>query len=285
MKTFHPAAALVASILATCFESAAAQIPPAEYTVDSDFSRPIQSVLQEPLRNGEAYVWYLLHCGYAVKTSTRLLIFDYIRSTRDFPDTTSSESLAAGKINPAEIKDLDVYVFVSHGHEDHFDPVILDWQDQIENVTYIFGWSATEDSRHHRLVGPKASLRIADMDVFTINCRSGVPEVAYLINADGLTIFFQGDYRSDSTVDVDYLMTKCDTVDMAFLGAHTRRWGDASARVIRILERIRPRVVFPMHYGGKEPTYRIFAQELAGLGLPFVIKCPGKPGTQFHYQR
>jgi len=100
------------------------------------------------------------------------------------------QSLATGRINPAEIRDLDVYVFVSHSHEDHYDPVILDWQDQVENLTHIFGWQATDDTSHYHFVDPRASLRIGDMDVYTINCRSGVPEVAYLIKTDGLTIFF-----------------------------------------------------------------------------------------------
>ena len=256
-----------------------------EQTGDSSTSSSIRPLLQKSLRNGEAYVWYLLHCGYAVKTRTKLLIFDYVRSTRDFPDTISVQSLATGRINPSEIRDLDVYVFVSHNHEDHYDPVILDWQEEVDSLTYIFGWQATDDTSHHHLVGPRASLRIGDMDVYTINCRSGVPEVAYLIKTDGLTIFFQGDYRSDSIADIDYLLNKCDTVDMAFLGAHSRRWGDASARIVRIMERLRPRVVFPMHYGGKEETYQLFALECANLSSISVVKPPKKPGDFFYYQR
>jgi len=256
-----------------------------EQVVDSSTSGSIRPLLQKSIRNGEAYVWYLLHCGYAIKTRTKLLIFDYVRSTRDFPDTISVQSLATGRINPSEIRDLDVYVFVSHSHEDHYDPVILDWQEEVDSLNYIFGWQATDDTSHHHLVGPRSSLRIGNMDVYTINCRSGVPEVSYLIKTDGLTIFFQGDYRSDSAADMDYLLNKCDTVDMAFLGAHTRRWGDSSARIVRIMERLRPRVVFPMHYGGKEETYQLFAQENANLSSQSVVKPPKKPGDLFHYQR
>jgi len=29
------------------------------------------------LKNGEAAVWYLFHCGWAIKTSSALMIFDY----------------------------------------------------------------------------------------------------------------------------------------------------------------------------------------------------------------
>ena len=285
MKTILQVAILMAGISGICAHGAVAQISRLESAVDSSSSGSIRSLLQKPLRNGEAYVWYLLHCGYAVKTRTKLLIFDYVRSTRDFPDTISVQSLATGRINPAEIRDLDVYVFVSHSHEDHYEPVILDWQDQVENLTHIFGWQATDDTSHYHFVDPTASLRIGDMDVYTINCRSGVPEVAYLIKTDGLTIFFQGDYKSDSLADIDYLLNKCDTVDIAFLGAHTRRWGDAFAHIVRIMERLQPRVVFPMHYGGKEETYQLFALECANLSSVSVVKPPKKPGDLFHYQR
>ncbi|TFH64433.1 MAG: MBL fold metallo-hydrolase [Candidatus Zixiibacteriota bacterium] len=268
-----------------CASTSAAQTANDDQAIDTSSSGSIQLILQKQFQSGEAYVWYLLHCGYAIKTSTKLLIFDYVRTTRDVTKTPTVQSLTSGLINPDEIKDLDVYVFVSHSHEDHYDPIILDWRKRIRNLTYIFGWQATDDSSHYHLVGPRASLQIDDMSIYTINWRSGVPEVAYLVKTDGLTIFFQGDYRSDSGADIDYLLDKCDTVDMAFLGAHTRRWGDASARIVRIMERLRPRVVFPMHYGGKEQAYRLFARECTELGLLSVIQCPGKPGDRFHYRR
>lgn len=284
LNTILRAAIVLAGISGISSGTGAAQMSGLDTAVDSSSPGPVGSLLQQQLRNSEAYVWYLLHCGYAVKTSTRLLIFDYVRTTRDASETPPVQSLATGRINPAEIKDLDIYVFVSHSHEDHYDPVILDWQDEFDNLTYIFGWQATDDSSHYHLVGPRASLQIDDMNVYTINCRSGVPEVAYLVKTDGLTIFFQGDYKSDSNADIDYLLTKCDTVDVAFLGAHTRQWRDASARIVGIMERLRPRVVFPMHYGGKEQTYQSFAQECAALGIPFIINCPKKPGDRFHYR-
>lgn len=285
LRTILRAAIVMAGISALLPSTSAAQMSRSEPVTDSSSLGLIRSLLQKPLQHGEAYIWYLLHCGYAVKTPSKLLIFDYIRTTRDFSEIDPEQSLATGRINPAEIKDLDVYVFVSHSHEDHYDSTIFDWQDKVDNLTYIFGWQATDDSSHHHLVGPRDSLQVDGMVIYTINCRSGVPEVACLIKTDGLTIFFQGDYKSDSMADIDYLMGKCGSVDMAFLGAHTRRWADGSARIVRIIERLQPRVVFPMHYGGEEQTYQLFARECAGLGLPAVIQCPEKRGDRFHYQR
>ncbi|MDX9857928.1 MAG: MBL fold metallo-hydrolase [candidate division Zixibacteria bacterium] len=285
LKAVLSIAVVIASISWATTRVGAAQNSGTAQVIDSNTSSSIRSLLQQPLGNDEAYVWYLLHCGYAVRTGTKLLIFDYVRSTRDFPDTISVPSLATGRINPAEIGDLDVYVFVTHSHEDHFDSIILNWQKEVDRVTYIFGWQATDDTSHYHLVGPRASLQIGNMDIYTINCLSGVPEVAYLIRTDGLTIFFQGDYKTDSIADLDYLLEQCDSVDMAFLGSHTRRWGEASTRILKIMARLKPEVVFPMHYGGREQAYKEFFEECKENGLEYLIECPEKPGDMFRYPR
>jgi L-ascorbate metabolism protein UlaG (beta-lactamase superfamily) len=80
--------------------------------------------LKEALNDGEAYIWYLGHTGWAVKTKNHLLIFDYVWVPRS-SDIPENPSLSDGYIDPAEIKDCSVFVFVSHSHGDHFDPAIF----------------------------------------------------------------------------------------------------------------------------------------------------------------
>jgi len=246
----------------------------------------VRSLLQEPLQAGQAYVRYLVHCGYAVKTRSKLLIFDYVRTNAPSVEPPAAPSLANGWINPDEVKALDVYVFVTHAHEDHYDSVILDWSNQLDRLTYIFGWRATDDTSHYHLVDTRDSLELGDLRIYTINSENPyLPEVAYLVQVDGLNIFYQGDYKGNQVPDMEYLLSRCDTVDMAFVGAHTRKWRDASSRVTGMLEKLRPRVVFPMHYGGAEDTYRTFAQECAALNPPFVVEVPQSRGHRFHYSR
>jgi len=52
-----------------------------------------------------------------------------------------------------------------------------------------------------------------------------------------------------------------------------------------MLGKLRPRVVFPMHYGGSEETYRAFAQECAELNPPFAVEVPQSRGHRFRYSR
>ena len=110
------------------------------------------------LNHGEANIWYLLHCGFAVKTHTKLLIFDYIPVYSEEKSIPVNPSLKKGFINPEEIKSLDVYVFVSHEHGDHFNNVIFDWERKIKNITYFFGWQAGKSKKdnYNYMIGPRA---------------------------------------------------------------------------------------------------------------------------------
>ena len=71
---------------------------------------------------GVATIWYLGHCGYAVKTARHLLLFDYI----ELEEQVRERGLSKGFVDPAEIAAANLSVFVSHSHLDHYDPVILD---------------------------------------------------------------------------------------------------------------------------------------------------------------
>ena len=76
----------------------------------------------------EAEIWYLYNSGFAVKTANHFLIFDYYLDSAK----GNERCLENGVINTNEIKDLDVIVFVSHKHPDHFNPLIFDWQNDIK---------------------------------------------------------------------------------------------------------------------------------------------------------
>ena len=86
-------------------------------------------------------VSYLGHSAWSVQINNNLLIFDYQEKFDfDWGEQKPAKNLAAGYITIDEIKDYNVYVFVSHSHIDHFDEVIFDWENEVENITYFFGW-------------------------------------------------------------------------------------------------------------------------------------------------
>ena len=223
---------------------------------------------------GGALIWYLGHCGCALRTAGHLLIFDY-QEKRDGQQPRSRPdrpSLANGWIDPREIKDIKVRVFVSHSHSDHFDPVILTWKEIVPDIAYHFGWKAADDPSYHYLTGPRAELESGGLEIATINSHhSGVPEVAWLVKADGLVVYHNGDCRPDDpSVEHRFLRTKTDAVDLAFVFPVTAPGEKYTVQEEDFFRTFRVRAAFPMHAQAGDAMYLDFQKA-------FQAKFPGLP--------
>jgi L-ascorbate metabolism protein UlaG (beta-lactamase superfamily) len=239
--------------------------------------------------NGGAIVWYLGHCGYAVKTRDHLLIFDY-QEQRDGQQPKSrpaQHSLGAGWINPGEIKDLKVRVFVSHSHEDHYDPVIFTWRTIIPDIAYYFGWKASDDPSYNYLVGPRAELKSGGLEIATINSHhSGVPEVAWLVKVDGLVIYHNGDCQPDDpSSEYDFLKTKTDTIDLAFVFPVYEEGQKYTIQSRDFFGKFHVRAAFPMHVQAGDAMYLGFQKAFQARfpGLPIYV--PMKMGHKFVFEK
>jgi L-ascorbate metabolism protein UlaG (beta-lactamase superfamily) len=223
---------------------------------------------------GGAEVWYLGHCGYAVKTADHLLVFDY-QEKRDGQLSKSRPdrpSLANGWLDPAEVKDLKVRVFVSHSHDDHFDPVILAWKEAVPDIAYYFGWKAADDPSCHCLVGPRAELESGGLEIATINSHhSGVPEVAWLVKVDGLTLYHNGDCQPDDPLaEYDHLRRKTDVIDLAFVPPVYEDGQRYTRQNAALFTKFRVRAAFPIHVQAGGAMYLDFQKA-------FKAKFPGLP--------
>lgn len=67
-------------------------------------------------------------------------------------------------INSIDLKNENVYVFVSHEHEDHYDKIIYSWGEQVKNIKYILGWDNLE-SRKYTYVGANKVYNIDDIEL------------------------------------------------------------------------------------------------------------------------
>lgn len=248
------------------------------------------SPLKEEIREGEAYVWYLGHSGWAVKTKNHLLIFDY----SPMGSLPSELSVSNGHISPIEIKDQNVFVFVSHAHGDHYDPEILKWEKSVERITYIFGWQpGNNKSPNLHIAEPQKKMFIGGLEILTIYHEfDGIPEAAYFINVDGLTIFHSGDHGSTGEVlnplfkkNIDFLAKNSDGIDLAFICQFgSKVGGDVNKGDLYTLEKLRPKATFPMHQGARERFYKKFAQEATDKGAQTKFYCAEKRGDRFFYQ-
>jgi L-ascorbate metabolism protein UlaG (beta-lactamase superfamily) len=252
-----------------------------------------RSFLNKVLKEGEAYIWYLGHSGWAVKSKNHLFIFDYVWVPRS-SDMPEKPSLTDGYIDPVEIKDYSVFVFVSHRHGDHFDPAIFQWEKSVKNIRYIFGWDAGKGSRYHYLTEPKTKHKIDGIEIFNINhAFDGIPEAAFLVKTDGLVIFHSGDHGSTGEelnplfkANIDFLAEKENQIDLAFISQFgSRGGGEVNNGDLYTIEKLGPKVTFPMHQGGGERFYERFAQEAQQKGAKTQVVSAKKQGDRFFYQK
>ena len=208
---------------------------------------------------GEAVVWYLGHSAWAVKTHSNFLVFDYWERGRQ-PD---DRGLSNGCICGQEIADEKVTVFVSHGHGDHYDPLIFDWREKVADVTYVMGFApedATDNVTDYELIEGRDQRRIGDIEVATITSNDS--GVGFMVTVDGVTIFHAGDHANRQqdfsgpyAAEIDYLAEAGYRPDIALMPISGCGFGDQEAvrlGVMYALDKLQPKVFLPMHAGGSE---------------------------------
>ena len=253
--------------------------------------------LHTDLARNEAALWYLGHCGWAIKTSDHFLVFDYWNSGKD----PREPLLANGHINPAEIADQKVYVFVTHEHGDHYDPAIFTWASEIENIKYVYGFRP-EDLPENRgggyrgpaytYVGPRQRLKIDDLEIITIEANDA--GVGFLVKVDGLSIYHAGDHagwaegaREGYIREIDYLAGHAGDLDLAFLnvtGCHAHGREPLREGTLYTLRKLSPKVMIPTHAGDREYIYRQAAEEAAQEDLNTRLHYPENRGDRFVYR-
>ena len=246
----------------------------------------VKALLEQKLEEKEAIIWYLEHSGWAIKTKNRLLIFDYVESE----SKPAEPSLATGNINPSELKDHQVFVFVSHSDGDHYSQDIFAWEKSIKNIIYIFGWQAGEKP-NYVCMESRQRKKIDDMEILTISSTDA--GVGFLIKVDGLVIFHAGDHAhwggdmDQFAKEIDYLAKSEQEFDIVFLAVAARRdqrWESITQGVFYTLEKLMPKVMFPMHAGGKEHIFKEFAQEAKMKKFTTNVHYAESKGDRFFYQ-
>jgi L-ascorbate metabolism protein UlaG (beta-lactamase superfamily) len=174
-------------------------------------------------------------------------------------------------------------VFVSHAHSDHWDPRILRWAKETAYITYIFGWTL-DPSRTWVQFGERRETREMDgLEITNIHhAFDGIPESAFLVRVDGLTIFHAGDHghsggEANITFkdNIDYLAGRQKSVDLVFVPT----FGGEEYTI----RRFKAKVVFPMHDGGNERQYKIFEERSRRKGIRAQVGVARKRGDVFFY--
>ncbi|MHB8055561.1 MAG: ankyrin repeat domain-containing protein [Candidatus Aminicenantales bacterium] len=246
--------------------------------------------LNKALKKGEAFVWYLRHSGWAIKTASAILVFDYW----DNDPAPDEKLLANGHVRPEELKGLPVYVFVSHEHGDHFDPQIFNWRKTIPNITYIFGFEPGAGEGIVSL-GPRVQKTIGPLEIATIKANDA--GVGFAVNVDGLTIFHAGDHSNnkvevadnDFFPEIDFLAGKGIRPDIAFFlnlyGCGSSNPEAFQKGIFYAVDNLKIKSVLPMHGANKEWGYAALAEGAIKNNINVQVGVAVNQGDRFFFQK
>lgn len=241
----------------------------------------------------DATIWYLFHSGFAVETPRHFLIFDYYI---DRPEG-EARSLAAGVVEPAEIADRDVIVFVSHRHSDHYNPVIFRWREKIAKIRYVLPPDIRPPQGVPGVLATRAGQRYDAGDFAVRTLLSTDEGVAYAVEIDGLRIFHAGDlnwWHWEGEPDEDNRKMGEDfrreigriagtRFDLGFFPLDPRLENQYAWGFDYFMRQTRTAMAFPMHFGTETGVCARLLADPVSRPYRERVQAIARRGQLFHY--
>ncbi len=229
--------------------------------------------------NQSFIITHYYHSGFSVANGDTLLVFDYWRG---------EENELAGDLalHEADLRKYShVFVFISHEHPDHLDPVVFTW-DQLTDVTYVVSWDMPEGVRGRRVSpGDRVYLR-EDLALSVFDSTD--LGVSFLVDFRGCRFFHAGDlnywhWREESTMkEIEEAEQEFrsalrplteETVDVAFFPLDPRQGAMFDAGANSFILSVKPRLLIPMHYFHRQDVATEYART-AGNRATEVLAMP-----------
>lgn len=201
-------------------------------------------------------VTYLYHSGFMVETNKTFLIFDYYTADGKFSTIDSSV-----------FGDKNVFVFVSHSHQDHYDKKIFEWENS--NVRYVLSNDCNYDKGVDNVTVVSANKGYIIDGVAIETLKSTDEGVAFMVHSDGLTIYHAGDLnwwhwneeskqfndmiKRQYTSEIDKI--KGVNIDIGFVPVDPRLEDKYILAIDYLMRSAAIKHIFPMHFW---QDYRIF---------------------------
>ena len=199
-------------------------------------------------------ITHYYHSGFSVESDGLLFVFDYWRGE-------NRELRGNRQLLPDQLQRYrHVYVFISHEHVDHLDPVVFTWKDYT-TVTYIVSSDMPVGTRGKRMA-PGDTLEL-EPDISVTAFDSTDLGVSFLLNLKGRKIFHAGDlnfwhWRDESSLkDIEEAEQEFisavkplsgEGIDVAFFPVDPRQGTMFEAGANYFILQVKPRLLIPMHY-------------------------------------
>ena len=225
-------------------------------------------------------ITHYYHSGFSVEGENTLLVFDYWRGER-------GELTPEIELTPEKLKAYDrVFVFISHEHPDHLDPIVFRWNEN-GNVTYIVSSDMPVGTRGKRMA-PGDTLVLSEQLTATAFDSTDLG-VSFLVDFLGFRLFHAGDlnfwhWREEGTMqeieEADTEFRKAvqpltrEKIDLAFFPVDPRQGTMFEAGANYFILSVKPRILIPMHYFHRADTALDYART-ASCRTTEVIALPG----------
>ena len=222
-------------------------------------------------------ITFYLHSGFSCAIKNRLFIFDYWLGEHE--ELQENKRITIEQIRSYE----QVYVFISHSHPDHYDPVVYDWQ-ECENVHYYISYELPPGCKGRRMY-PKDEVFLEEGITATAYTSTDLG-VAYLVDVYGIHLFHAGDlnfwhWREESTAEEieeaetafkEAVESLTDIpIDIAFFPVDPRqgRLYDAGANYFNMT--VKPRLMIPMHFWGRNELIVEYARRSRSRETEIIV--------------
>lgn len=212
-------------------------------------------------------ITYHYHSGFSIQVGSTLLVFDYWEGeNRDLAQL--------GRITPQMLKSYEqIYVFISHAHPDHLDPVVYTWEGEGLPITYIVSGDMPVGTRGKRLAPLQEKELSRDIRVKAF--QSTDLGVAFLVTAYGMNIFHAGDlnlwhWRQESSLrEIEAAENafyqamepmKGLPIDVAMFPVDPRQGMLYDAGANHFILTMKPRIFIPMHFQNRPEVAVDFAR-------------------------
>jgi len=232
--------------------------------------------------NLKAKIYYVYHSGFILGTQTYFLVLDYYKE----PGISKENLLLPGLLSHENINhNKKVFIFCSHSHGDHFNPVILDFDKYNPNVKYILSTDITIKNKKSNYIFMEEADEKEINNLYVKAYGSTDIGISFLVKVDNLNIFHAGDLNwwhwKEDSLEEQHLaelnfkiqiekLKKEETIDIAFFPVDPRLEEFYYVGGKYFAEQLHPNLLIPMHFADNPSITKIFAEKISELNIKSV---------------
>lgn len=227
-------------------------------------------------------ITYIYHSCYVIEGGRFSVIIDFFKDVKREDGTYWVRDYLLSK-------PLPLYVLSTHSHSDHFNPEILSWKKEKENITYVFS-SEIKDKL------PSTNIEIhflnkldvfEDERIFVQAFGSTDVGGSFAIKMDNQTLFHAGDlnnwhwrdevpksescvYENNFLCELELLAEYYEEFTLSMFPCDPRLGKEFSLGAQQFIDRIRSHYLLPMHFGDDFAKINVFQEYLPENGCQYL---------------